>query len=155
MQNSEKINVLFIDDEQHNLLSFKASFRRDFNVETAIGAKEAKELLANKKFEVVLSDQRMPGQTGVELFEEILTQYPDIIRILITGYTDIDVVVDAVNKGKIYKYLTKPWDAEVLIQTVNEAFAVYSANIKEKQELLELKEVNEQLEFLARQNIIS
>lgn len=155
MVESEKIKVLFIDDEQHNLLSFKATFRREFDVDIAISAAEAKLLIKEKEYHIILSDQRMPGQTGVEFFEEILLQYPDIIRILITGYTDIDVVVDAVNKGKIFKYLTKPWNPELLQTTVNEGYQEYQKHMKEKKDMNELKEVNEQLEFLARQNIIS
>lgn len=155
MVESEKIKVLFIDDEQHNLLSFKATFRRDFEVDIAISTSEARLLLQNKEFHVILSDQRMPTQTGVEFFEEIIPQYPDIMRILITGYTDIDVVVDAVNKGKIFKYLTKPWDPEALKTTVIEAFSEFQKKVKEKKDINELKEVNEQLEFLARQSIIS
>src|SRR5690349_20810595 len=106
------INVLYIDDEVDNLTSFKATFRRNFNITTVESADEGMKALEKQHFHVILSDQRMPKMTGIEFFEAIQQKYPDPIRILITGYTDINAVIDAINRGQVYKYLTKPWIEE-------------------------------------------
>ncbi len=150
------ITVLYIDDEPQNLISFKASFRRDFNVFTAESAEEGKKLLdANKQIQVILSDQRMPKTTGIEFFESILEEYPDPIRILITGYTDINAVVDAINRGQVYKYLTKPWSDSDIRNFIEKAFEVYKLR-KDNKELTEkLLYLNDKLEFLARQSLLS
>lgn len=155
MSSEEKIRVLFVDDEVHNLEAFKATFRRDFQVFTCINVTEALELLDKEPMHVILSDQRMPGITGVEFFEKIQFALPDVMRILITGYADINIVVDAVNKGKIFKYIQKPWNNEQLKESILEAYKVYQDQITAKKDLEELRVVNEQLEFLARQNLLS
>ena len=149
------INVLYIDDEPHNLLSFKASFRRIFNVYTAESAEEGRKILDQAEIHVILSDQRMPGTTGIEFFESILESHPAPIRILITGYTDINAVIDAINRGQVYKYLTKPWnDADIRI-FVDKAYEVYMLR-KQNMELTDkLLDANDKLEFLARQNLLS
>src|SRR5919202_907707 len=116
------INVLYIDDEPHNLVSFRASFRRFFNVYTAESASEGTKILATTEIHVILSDQRMPKMTGIEFFESILNIYPDPIRILITGYTDITAVIDAINRGQVYKYLTKPWHEEEIRIFIEKAY---------------------------------
>lgn len=155
MEETEKIRVLFVDDELHNLEAFKATFRREFQVFVCLNVPEALELLEKEEMHVILSDQRMPGITGVEFFEQILVKHPDCIRILITGYADIGIVVDAVNKGKIYKYIQKPWDNAMLKDTIEKAYAEYKEQITRKKDIEDLRILNEQLEFLARQNIIS
>ena len=96
----KKINVLYIDDEADNLTSFRATFRREFNITTAESADEAVEVLEKEEIHVILSDQRMPKVTGIEFFENIQKVFPDPIRILITGYTDINAVIDAINRGQ-------------------------------------------------------
>ncbi|MGI8950021.1 MAG: response regulator [Chitinophagaceae bacterium] len=149
------INVLYIDDEPHNLNSFKASFRRDFHVFIAESAEEGKEILERENIHVILSDQRMPKMTGIEFFESILETYPDPMRILITGYTDINAVIDAINRGKVYHYLTKPWNDSDIKISIEKAFEVYRLR-KENIELTDkLIDVNKKLEFLARQNLLS
>ena len=113
MTTGTKIKVIYVDDEENNLLSFKASFRMKYEVFIAISAKEAITILQqNPEISVIITDQRMPDMTGVEFLESILDIFPDPIRILLTGYADINAVIDAVNKGKIYHYLIKPWKEE-------------------------------------------
>lgn len=150
-----KITVLYVDDEENNLFSFKATFRMKYEVLTAVSAKEALTILSTKPVHVIISDQRMPEMTGVEFFEIVLEKFPDPIRVLLTGYTDMSAVVDAINKGKIYHYLDKPWNEEELDLTINRAYEKYL-------ELLDLKNMNEkltgsneQLEFLLRQKLLS
>lgn len=155
MEEQEKIKVMFVDDELHNLEAFKATFRREYDISICLSVAEALKVLETEEMHVILSDQRMPNTTGVEFFEQILEKYPDCIRILITGYADIGIVVDAVNKGKIFEYIQKPWDNASLKATIEKAYQEYRDQITRKKDLEELRILNEQLEFLARQNIIS
>jgi len=149
------INVLYIDDEPHNLIAFKAAFRRDFNVFTADSALQACKIIDETDIHVILSDQRMPITTGIEFFESILNTHPEPIRILITGYTDISAVIDAINRGQIYKYLTKPWnenDIRIFVTTAYEVFNLRRQNVELSRKLINS---NIKLEFLLRQSLLS
>src|SRR5215475_4712931 len=121
----KSIHVLYIDDEPHNLTAFKAAFRRDFTVFLANSAKEAHKVIEENDIHVILSDQRMPVTTGIEFFESIIETHPEPIRILITGYTDIDAVIDSINRGQVYKYLTKPWNENDIRIFVDRAYEVF------------------------------
>jgi response regulator RpfG family c-di-GMP phosphodiesterase len=112
-----KIPLLYVDDEKVNLLAFRANFRRNYEVFTASSGEEGKKLLEEHNIKVVVADQRMPKMTGVEFFEWIQEDHPDTVRILLTGFADISAVIDAINKGKIYSYVTKPWHEDELRQT--------------------------------------
>ncbi|HYD21605.1 MAG TPA: response regulator [Flavipsychrobacter sp.] len=152
---NKKINILYVDDEVNNLISFKATFRIKYNVFTAEGGEEAIKLLKENTINVIITDQRMPNMTGVEFLESILQDYPDPMRILLTGYADMNAVIDAVNKGKIFHYLTKPWNEDELDITINRAFEIYQKRIEEKELNDKLTISNEQLEFLLRQKLLS
>lgn len=121
----EKINILYVDDEPTNLKAFKAAFRRVFNIHTATSADEGYEILKKYPVEVIIADQRMPGKTGVDFFESILDTYPYPIRILLTAYSDINAVIDAINKGQVYRYVTKPWNDFDLKLTIENAYQLY------------------------------
>jgi len=155
MAETGKIKVLFVDDEVHNLEAFKATFRRDFEIFVCLNVGDALKLLETETMHVILSDQRMPGMTGVEFFEICQEKIPNVMRILITGYADINIVVDAVNKGNIFKYIQKPWNNELLKSSIFLAYEIYLENLNQKKDIEDLKIVNEQLEFLARQNLLS
>ena len=149
------INVLYIDDEPNNITSFKAAFRRVYSIFTAESAEEARKVLEQEDIHVILSDQRMPKETGIEFFKSIITTHPHPIRILITGYTDINAVIDAINVGQVYKYLTKPWIEEEVKTCINNSFEVFDLR-KQNRDLTEkLLVANQKLEFLARQNLLS
>ncbi|WP_426670275.1 response regulator [Mucilaginibacter sp. McL0603] len=152
---AKKINILYVDDEENNLLSFKATFRIKHHVLTALSGGEALKILANNQVDIIITDQRMPEMTGVAFLEKVLENFPDPMRILLTGYADMTAVVDAVNKGKIFHYVTKPWNEEELELTINRAYAKYleKAQLKEMNEKLEGS--NDQLEFLLRQKLLS
>jgi len=150
-----QINVLYIDDESNNVISFKAAFRRAFNVFTAESAEEGRKILEQETIHVILSDQRMPKETGIEFFQSILSSHPDPMRILITGYTDINAVIDAINVGQVYKYLTKPWIEQEVKTAILNSFEVYDLRRQNKELTQKLMEANEKLEFLARQNLLS
>src|ERR1700748_2106431 len=151
----KKISILYVDDEENNLFSFKAVFRIKYQVYTAISGEEALKILAEKPIQIVITDQRMPAMTGVELLEKVIPLYPDPIRLLLTGYADMNAVVDAINKGKIFHYLTKPWNEEELDITLNRAYATFLEKERLKLENKELGTSNDQLEFLLRQKLLS
>ncbi|MAX81249.1 MAG: two-component system response regulator [Crocinitomicaceae bacterium] len=151
---ASKISILYIDDEENNLTSFKATFRRDYKIHTAISADEGRKILEDNPVDIIITDQRMPDETGVEFLSSILEKYPEPIRILLTGYTDIEAVIDAINKGQVYRYITKPWNEQELRMNIENAYEVYRLR-KENKELLEkLKKANQQLEFLLRQKLL-
>jgi response regulator RpfG family c-di-GMP phosphodiesterase len=155
MEQDSKIKVLYVDDEENNLIAFKASFRRDFTIFTAISAIAAKDILAENEINVLITDQRMPVTTGSELLAEVVKQYPDQIRILLTGFSDIDALKDAINLGQIYCYLQKPWDEEELRSTIKKAFEIYRLKREQEELTQKLFTSNEQLEFYLRQKLLS
>jgi response regulator RpfG family c-di-GMP phosphodiesterase len=114
------INVLYVDDEMHNLQAFKAVFRRNFNVFIANSAAEAEIVLAKHDIHVLITDQRMPAKSGTQLLAETTKKYPDQIRILLTAFADINCMDDAIKKGYVYKILKKPWNENTLQETIEE-----------------------------------
>lgn len=151
----KKISVLYVDDEEHNLKSFKASFRRDFEIHLAISGKEGLKILKEQDINVILTDQRMPEMTGIEFLIEADKVNPEPIRILVTGYSDINAVIDSINKGEIYRYISKPWNEEELKQTIISAFEVFNLRRENKDLIGKLERANDQLEFLLRQRLLS
>ena len=132
---SEQYSILYLDDEEDNLTSFKAVFRRNFKIYTAQDASEALDLLSLNTIDLVISDQRMPGITGVEFLQKVHQSHPHIIRMILTGYSDMQAIIDAINKGKIYHYITKPWKFESLKVILDNAFETYT--LRQKNALLE------------------
>lgn len=130
--NKQRINVLYVDDEAGNLTAFRATFRREFQVHTATSAEEGLALLEQHPVHVVISDQRMPGTTGSQFLAQVRDKYPRTIRMLLTGYSDMEAVVDAINKGGIYSYCTKPWDPNDLKLRIEQAFEVH--HLREQRE---------------------
>ena len=155
MSEESKIAVLYVDDEENNLIAFKASFRRIFNVFTALSVKDAKVILADKVIQVLITDQRMPQELGTELLAYAVKDYPDQIRILLTGFSDMDALTDAINRGQIFRYLKKPWNENELKETIESAFKVYELRQKQKDLTTQLQLTNEQLEFVLRQKLLS
>jgi len=155
MERQEKISILYVDDEINNLNSFKAAFRREFNVLLASSGTEGLDVLQNNVVHVIITDQRMPQMTGVDFLIEVLKKHTDPIRILLTGYTDINAVIDAVNKGHIYYYLNKPWDEQQLKIIIKNAYEIFRLREENKELITKLIDANNQLEFLLRQNLIS
>lgn len=151
---ANKITILYVDDEENNLFSFKATFRIKYKVLTAISGDEALLLMRNNPVHIIITDQRMPNMTGVEFLEKVIDKFPDPIRILLTGYADMAAVVDAVNKGKIFHYLSKPWNEEELDITIKRAFEVYKEREEVKMLNQKLSTSNDQLEFILRQKLL-
>lgn len=121
-QVNRKPKILVVDDEPDNLDLLYRTFYREYKVLRATNGPAALELLANEgDISVIISDQRMPMMSGTEFLSLTATQYPDIIRIILTGYTDVEDLVEAINAGKVFKYVTKPWEAEELKAVVRQA----------------------------------
>ena len=148
-------NVLYVDDEENNLIAFKASFRRHFSVFTAISAFEAQKILAEHEIHVLITDQRMPETLGTDLLAQAVKDYPDQIRILLTGFSDIEAIRDAINRGQIYHYLQKPWNDIELKEAVENAYKIYHLKKKQQELSKQLLLTNEQLEFMLRQKLLS
>jgi signal transduction histidine kinase len=134
-----KHTVLVVDDEADNVDALERLFRRKYNVLKATSGKQALKELENNDVSLIVTDQRMPNMTGVEFLEESMDTHPNAVRILLTGFTDIDSVIAAINSGQVYRYVTKPWDPRDLMNTVDKAIERYemSAELKEKNAALE------------------
>jgi len=121
--------ILYIDDEANNLISFKATFRYRYPIYTAINTDEARQILqSNPNIQVIFCDQRMPGETGIDFLNDIKRHFPRPVRILLTAYADMETIVDAVNKGHIFRFVRKPWVEEEIISSIEEANKFYIAN---------------------------
>jgi len=121
-------NILAIDDEVANLDALKQIFNPDYNVFSATNGNDALTIMDQKDISLVLADQRMPGMTGVELMKKTWQKYPDVTRIILTGYADEKVLMDSINMGHVYGFITKPWETEEIIETVKEGIEVYERN---------------------------
>jgi response regulator RpfG family c-di-GMP phosphodiesterase len=141
----DKIKVLYVDDETNNLLAFQAGFRRHYEIFTASTVAEGLNVLNENDINVILADQRMPKITGVEFFNIIRKAHPDPMRILITGYSDIDALVDAINTGEIFRYIKKPWDDLELKTAIQNAYEVYNTRLELKTKVHELERANDEL----------
>lgn len=128
--------MLVVDDEPDNLDLLFRTFRRDFNVLKAESGVHALEVLALEgEVAVIISDQRMPEMKGTEFLSKTVPQFPDTVRIILTGFTDIEDLVDAINSGQVYKYITKPWDPNELKAVVQRATETYEVLKQRTEEL--------------------
>lgn len=146
----EKENILIVDDQIEILHALRRLLQEDYQIHMASSGEEALQLLEKIEFTVVIADQRMPGMTGTEFLEKSLLIQPQIVRILITAYADIQASIDAVNKGHIFYYISKPWEPEDLLLIVQRAVEHYDLQRKNQYLTDELKKANEQLK---RENI--
>jgi PAS domain S-box-containing protein len=143
--------VLYIDDEFINLESFKMQFENKFDVFTAESAYEAYSILAQNEIKVVISDQRMPDITGIELLEYVKNTYPQVIRILLTAYIQEEYLFEAINRGGVYRYLTKPWNSIELEATIQAAIDNYNLKAENQNLITQLKDKINQL-IISEQN---
>lgn len=139
MQTNE-YNILYVDDEESNLRIFQTAFKRLYNITTASSAEKAIELLEEKEFHLIITDQKMPKVTGVEFLAKILDKYPDPIRMILTGFSDAEAIIGAINTGKVYKYITKPWNKSELRSTIEEALGEFKKERDKRSKLLELEQ---------------
>ena len=147
--------VLLIDDELANRQTFAACFRRDFNVLLAADLNEAWSLLEHHNVHVVICDQRMPGVLGCDALRQIRDRYPQVRRMLITAYADLQAVVDALNQAGVCHYIQKPWEVQDVLAAVHKAHTEHKAETERSAYTEQLLETNRQLEFALRQRLLS
>jgi CheY-like chemotaxis protein len=145
--NAPRPRILVVDDEEAILETMTFSFRDDYEVLTAGSAREALELLdAKAPVAVLLTDQRMPDMSGVELVAEVCKRHPRTVRMILTGFTDMDAIVQAVNDGHIYAYISKPWEPDHLKQVMKQAVEHHRLAVENERLLTRLKRANVFLE---------
>lgn len=155
MDNSQKPKVLYLDDVQQNLDSFKANFRRDFNVFTATKPIEAYHMIEAEHIEIVVTDHRMPGMTGVDFLETVARDFPHVQRILLSGYSDFISAVEAVNKGKVFRIIAKPVNMSEIREMILEAWNNLRSTMEKDKLIAHLERQNKQFEFMLRQKLLS
>lgn len=148
---TEKYSLLIVDDEQANLQKLQRALINRYEIHPALSAREALEILKTADIDAIITDQKMPDMTGIELLEISQKSYPHLVRIVLTGYTDVEDLIAAINTGKVHKYITKPWEPEDLVLALQDAL--------EKMELLRenerlAKELQSANDKLRTENII-
>ncbi|OGP02273.1 MAG: hypothetical protein A2Z91_08130 [Deltaproteobacteria bacterium GWA2_38_16] len=139
-------SILIIDDEADNLKALERTLTTVAQVHSAASGKEGLEILKKETVSLIICDQRMPEMTGIEFFKAIKDSHPHIIRIILTGYTDAQDLIEAINEVGLYRYITKPWDNQELKLVIQRALEHFEATTHNKKLLEELKNVNEGLE---------
>jgi response regulator RpfG family c-di-GMP phosphodiesterase len=137
--------LLIVDDEPALLQSLRHQFCREYRVLTAENGRDALDLLGREEVHTILTDQRMPGMTGDAFLAQARHVKPDAVRMLFTGYADIQAVIGAVNEGRIFRYILKPWDPTELEGIVRQAVEHHDLKVDRKRLIAELKEANENL----------
>jgi diguanylate cyclase (GGDEF)-like protein len=149
-------NILYIDDEPHNLEAFsRAFFDADFvdEIYVADSPEKGLRLLESKEVSAIVTDQRMPSMTGTEFLARVIERHPDPVRLILTGYTDVKDIMDAINRGHVYYFVTKPWDAEELKITLRRALEHYDTVQELKQKNRELANAYANLEGSHREQV--
>lgn len=139
-----KNTILYIDDEKENLESFQLAFWSTYNLLLAENTKDAEGLLRENDVKLIITDQKMAGETGLQFIDRIKHQYPDILFIVLTAYAELDIVLDAINTG-VYQFIQKPWDQKELHQVISNAIDKYDLRKQNNELLIELKKKNEEL----------
>ena len=136
----ERPVVLYVDDEAGNLAAFNAAFRRDFEVRLAQNAHEAMEALDHERIDVMITDQRMPTLTGINLVRRTKETHPEVVKMILTGFADHDVVLAALNEGLVYRFFEKPWIPSLIVQEVKGAHDLLQSYRQRKSQLLEMRD---------------
>jgi signal transduction histidine kinase len=147
----KKYNILIVDDEEENLFLLEDLLSKEYEVFVALNGKAALNILKHQKIDVIIADQRMPKMTGIELLQESRSLYPDAIRILLTAYTDTQILVDAINVGHVYQFIQKPWDIEDIHLIIRRGLELYELKRKQTELIKMLKQRAEELERTNRE----
>lgn len=156
--NDYQHTILCVDDEQNILQALKRLLRKEgYRILTAISGADGLKILKENDIHLVITDQRMPGMSGTDLLARVKENFPDVIRIVLTGYTEVDAITEAINKGHIYKFILKPWNDQNLKLEIKQGLEQYdllqsnkSLNQQVVQQNEALKRVNENLEALVQ-----
>lgn len=146
----KEYTLLIVDDEAANLRSLKQILESEYNILTATDGQEALELIERhpypEEIQLIISDQRMPNKTGVEFLKETIETIPETVRIILTGFTDIDAIISAINEGQVYKFLAKPIEPKDLKVTIQRALEAFELKRKNEGLIKELLDLNASLE---------
>jgi sigma-B regulation protein RsbU (phosphoserine phosphatase) len=138
--------ILYVDDEEDNLKVFNSAFRRDYEIHLALSGQEGFEILKKHEIHLIITDQRMPEMTGIQFLEKIIPDYPDCIRMILTGFSDIEAIIQAINTGRVYRYITKPWNKEELKINIDKGLETYHLREQNRKLIEDLKVANQTLE---------
>jgi len=156
-------SILYLDKEKENLIAFKSAFSRDYHIFTAGSGNEGLDIMEQSTIQLVIADQRLSDMNGIEFLEKILRDYPDSMRMIMTGENDKDAIIEAVNRGNVYRYVARPWNREELLLSIDSAMEVYNLKVQNRNLINSLEEAKLNLELkviertrkieLQRQNI--
>jgi serine phosphatase RsbU (regulator of sigma subunit) len=147
MDNNKTLHpILYVDDEKDNLTVFNSAFRRYYEIHLASSGLEGLETMKNHEIQLIITDQRMPEMTGIQFLEKIIPDYPDCIRMILTGFSDIEAIIQAINTGRVYRYITKPWSKEELKINIDKGLETYNLREQNRKLIESLKEANLTLE---------
>lgn len=141
-----RCSLLVVDDEPYILATLSALLKNDFEVVTADSGPAAQAVFAHRKIDLILSDQKMPHFSGVQLLEWVRRNHPRTVRLLMTGFAELDEAVEAINRGQIFRYIFKPWRSEELLETLANAARTFLLERSHEQLLEELRQLNQELE---------
>jgi two-component system, sensor histidine kinase and response regulator len=141
-----KYSILYVDDEEANLNVFKAAYKWDYRIFTAVSAAQGLAIMEANPIDLVISDQRMPDMDGVDFLKLITPKYPNTVKILLTGYSEPEVIITAINECGIYRYMTKPWDDTEMRLSLQKALETYSLKLRNEQLIKALQEAKAELE---------
>ncbi len=144
----ETKRILYIDDNEHNLNSFRANFRRDFEIYTALTPEEGYRLIHENNIPIIVSDFKMPEQNGVIFLEQVKERFPNTVRIMLTGHADLPAIVDSINRSEIFRFLVKPWSERDVRNAIAAAFDLYYTKIQLSARNEELKKAYLELDRL-------
>jgi PAS domain S-box-containing protein len=140
---SEKSSILYIDDDQLNLDIFYEFFKEHYNIITLLSTSRAEEVLKNNQIKVLISDQCMPDETGIDFIKRINSSFPDIKKIILTAYSSQETALEAINNAGVYKYLLKPWRQEEVKETIDNSIREYDLQLEKRALLIELQAKND------------
>jgi diguanylate cyclase (GGDEF)-like protein len=146
-----KCSLLVVDDERYVLATLAATLQNEFDVVTAASAEEAIRLFGQREINLILCDQRMPGMTGVELLQWVRQNHPKTIRLLMTGYAELEDAVEAINRGQVYRYIFKPWRLDELLQVLGDAAKTFILQRDHERLLADHRRLIEELENRVQQ----
>src|SRR5262249_14246223 len=141
-----KCSLLVVDDEPYILSTLSAFLREEFEVLTADSAEAAQALFAEREIDLILSDQKMPRLTGVQLLEWVRQHHPKAVRLLMTGFAELEEAVEAINRGQVFRYIFKPWRPEELLITLRNAGRTFILERSHEQLLEQMRQLNAELE---------
>ncbi len=132
-------SILYVDDEVPLLTLFEAVFEDDFEIHTARSASDGLEILRQESIQLLITDQRMPEMTGVELLEAIGDEFPDMGRMILTAYLDVDAIIRAINGGRIDRYVNKPWEEDELRAAIESVLEIYEKRASRHRRIAQLE----------------